>query len=53
MILQPDSIQFSSRQEIRDLLVILEKFERENPSSKESKTAEKMRDMLEVMEMSW
>lgn len=48
-----DTIQFESRAEIRNLMEMIDKYVKQNPSEKNNKTLEQFFNLLDVMEMEW
>ena len=48
-----DKIQFEYRAEIQELMKVIDKYVKENPSEKENKTLERFFDLLDVMDMEW
>ena len=48
-----DTIQFETRNEIRELMEVIDKYVKQNPNEKYNKTLERFFDCLDVMDMSW
>lgn len=48
-----DCIQFESRQEIEEIMTVIDKYVEQNPSEKENKTLERLFALLDVMHMEW
>ncbi len=48
-----DKIQFESRLEISDILLVLERYKRAYPEDKDNKTLNRLYDLLSVMEIEW
>ncbi len=48
-----DKIQFEYRAEIQELMKVIDKYVKQNPSEKENKTLERFFDLLDVMDMEW
>lgn len=48
-----DTIQFESRRELEEIIIALNTFLEEHPNNHVSKTAETLRDQLDVMHMEW
>ena len=48
-----DTIQFESRRELEEIIIALDTFLEEHPNHDSSKTAELLRDKLDVMHMEW
>ena len=48
-----DKIQFESRAEVGEVMNALEKYLTDHPSARESRTVNRLIDLLEVMDMEW
>lgn len=48
-----DTIQFEYRDEIQELMEVIDKYVKQNPSEKENKTLERFFNLLDVMDMEW
>lgn len=48
-----DKIQFESRNEIVNLMEVINKYVEQNPKEKQNKTLEQFFDLLDVMHMEW
>lgn len=48
-----DTIQFESREEVRELISVLEKYVDAYPKEKDNQTVKKLYNLLDVMEMEW
>lgn len=48
-----DTIKFDNRYEIEELMNVIAKYIKQNPSEKENKTLKCFFDLLDVMEMEW
>ena len=48
-----DKIQFEYRYEVQELMKVIDKYVKQNPSEKENKTLERFFDLLDVMDMEW
>lgn len=48
-----DKIQFESRYEIEEIMKVIDKYVKQNPSEKNNKTLERLFDLLDVMHMEW
>lgn len=48
-----DTIKFDERYEIEELMNVIAKYVKQNPSEKENKTLKRFYDLLDVMEMEW
>ncbi len=53
MIKDLDKIKFQSRSEIDETMTALDTFLNEHPEAGEKKTVTRLRDLLEVMYISW
>lgn len=53
MKVEMDKIQFESRNEIRELMDVIDKFVKQNPSEKSNETLKRFFDCLDTMDMSW
>lgn len=48
-----DKIIFESRNEIRELMRVIDQYVTQNPKEKENKTLERFFDLLDIMELEW
>lgn len=48
-----DCIQFESRYEIEEIMQVIDKYVKQNPSEKKNKTLERLFDLLDIMHMEW
>ena len=48
-----DKIQFESRNEIREIMSVIDKYVKQNPKEKNNKTLERFFDCLDAMDMMW
>lgn len=48
-----DKIQFEEREEIYELIRVIDKYVKQNPEEKENKILERFFDLLDVMDMEW
>ena len=48
-----DTIQFESRREIENLMVVIDKYVKQNPKEKNNEELERFFDLLDVMNMEW
>lgn len=48
-----DKIRFDNRYEIQELMNVIAKYIKQNPSEKENETLKRFYDLLDVMEMEW
>lgn len=48
-----DKIQFENRSEIQGLMIVIDKYVKQNPSERNNKTLERFFDLLDVMDMEW
>lgn len=48
-----DTIQFETKEEVRAVLTIMDKWQTEQAAAKETETAKKLHDLLDIMLMSW
>lgn len=48
-----DTIQFESRNEINELMKVIDKYVKQNPKEKQNKILERFFDLLDVMDMEW
>lgn len=48
-----DKIQFEHRDEVQELMKMVDKYVKQNPSEKNNKTIERFFDLLDVMDMEW
>ena len=48
-----DKIQFEHRYEVQELMKVIDKYVKQNPSEKDNKTLERFFYLLDVMEMEW
>lgn len=53
MIINLDTIQFESRNEIQVLMGVVDKYVKQNPEEKNNETLEHFFNLLDVMEMTW
>lgn len=53
MQVRMDKIQFESRCEIDEIVCALDTFTKEHPNAREKQTAERLKDLLDVMYISW
>lgn len=47
------SIEFESRAEVRELMRVIDEYEKQNPKEKENATLERFFDLLDMMDMEW
>lgn len=48
-----DTIQFESRDELQELMNVIDKYVKQNPKEKDNKTLRRFFDLLDVMDMEW
>lgn len=48
-----DKIQFEEREEIQELIRVIDKYVKQNPEEKKNKILERFFDLLDVMDMEW
>ena len=48
-----DTIQFESRDELQELMNVIDKYVKQNPKEKDNKTLSRFFDLLDVMDMEW
>ena len=48
-----DCIQFESRWEIEEIMLMINNYVKQNPKEKENKTLERFFDLLDIMHMEW
>ena len=48
-----DTIQFESRSELEELMKVIDKYIKQNPSEKENKILEQFFSYLDIMDMEW
>lgn len=48
-----DKIQFEYRDELRELMKVIDRYVKQNPSEKQNKTLEQFFHLLDVMDMCW
>lgn len=48
-----DTIQFESREEVRELMKAVDEYVKQNPKEKQNRTLECFFNLLDVMEMEW
>lgn len=53
MVQEMDVIRFESRNEVRELEKVIDKYLKQNPAEKKNKTLERFFDCLDVMDMYW
>ena len=52
MKLYTDTIQFEEKKEVKELLAVCDKYKKQNPDD-DVKALDRLKDCLEVLEMSW
>ncbi len=48
-----DTIKFEYRYEVQELMKVIDKYVKQNPSEKENRTLERFFDLLDSMDMEW
>ena len=48
-----DTIQFEYKSEIREVMMMVDKYISQNPKEKENKTIERFFDLLDLLDMYW
>ena len=48
-----DTIQFESRAEVGELMKVIDKYVKQNPTEKQNKTLERFFNLLDIMDMEW
>lgn len=48
-----DTIKFESRTELEELMIVIDKYVKQNPKEKQNKTLKRFFDLLDVMHMEW
>lgn len=53
MKLKMDTIQFEYRQEVQELMKVIDKYVKQNPDEKQNKILEDFFDKLDMMDFTW
>lgn len=53
MKLNMDTIQFEYRQEVQELMKVIDKYVKQNPDEKQNKILEDFFDKLDMMDFTW
>ncbi len=48
-----DTIQFEHRYEVQDLMNVIDKYVKQNPTEKDNETLKRFFDLLDIMDMEW
>lgn len=48
-----DTIKFESRAELEELMLVIDRYVKQNPKEKQNKTLERFFDLIDVMHMEW
>lgn len=48
-----DTIQFEHRYEVQDLMNVINKYVKQNPTEKDNETLKRFFDLLDIMDMEW